>query len=411
VPSIVVASPGTWCHRPAREPTDLSLIGCTSLLAELGIPRTQAGRAGSGPVGHSTRLRAQARPFHRHPPYAVVYSVTSATVPGHWGWARRCPGGPRPAPSRAETTPPPPRPAAAGSGATRPGPEAQDGLGPCVGACAGRRACTDRPRCRRSHSGHVRCAGSPERVARATRRPSSRFAPRAALGPGLPARESPRIPSSPGTRTVRWSAGACRSALPGPGLPRRGPPGNSIRHPGAAGAGPPGVGVVGSSDVSRSASSVGVTRATYQEQMDRRRQAPACGPAPVSAARAAVRSCRGQSSCAWIAGGSVRRPGPAGMGPPGVGVEGSSDVSRSACYVGAARATDQVLYHRRQAPVSGPAQVVAARSGAFLPGSVKPRVDRRGLRVSGVSGQYPDERQRPPCQPGRAGEARTRMGG
>ncbi len=47
---------------------------------------------------------------------------------------------------------------------------------------------------RGSHSGHVRCAGSPERITRSTRRLSPRFGPWIAVGPWLPSRESPRIP-------------------------------------------------------------------------------------------------------------------------------------------------------------------------------------------------------------------------
>ena len=50
-----------YCHGLARAETDLSLIGCTTLLAVSGILRTQAGRRGSSP-GLGIRARARNLP-------------------------------------------------------------------------------------------------------------------------------------------------------------------------------------------------------------------------------------------------------------------------------------------------------------------------------------------------------------
>ena len=47
VPSNEALAPGSLCPRPAGVTADLSLFGCTGLLAELGILRTQAWRHGS----------------------------------------------------------------------------------------------------------------------------------------------------------------------------------------------------------------------------------------------------------------------------------------------------------------------------------------------------------------------------
>jgi hypothetical protein len=98
---------GSLCHGSAREPPGLSLLGCTSRPAELGIPRTQAGRAGSGARGPQDQLAGACPllPPSAERPTPPLYAVTSATAPGPGGRARCRSGGPHPAPARAETAP------------------------------------------------------------------------------------------------------------------------------------------------------------------------------------------------------------------------------------------------------------------------------------------------------------------
>ena len=82
-------------------------------------------------------------------PTPSTHAATFATVPGPGGRARCRPGGPIPAPPRADpTSATAPGAPASGVVATRPCPVALDGSGPSTyfGTCVGRRACTARPR-------------------------------------------------------------------------------------------------------------------------------------------------------------------------------------------------------------------------------------------------------------------------
>ena len=180
------------------------MIGCTSLLAELGIRRTQAGRAGSGPVARSpVRGSRTARIALRRPSYAAF----PRRRPRHRSRPRRPGAVP---PGRAEPCSAPGGPnlrhrsrrpcvrgrchASVPGGSGRVGP--LDILRHLRGSAGSHRPAPSRG----SHSGHVRCAGSPERIPRSTRRLSPRFVSRFAAGPSLPPCESPRVPLTWGRR-------------------------------------------------------------------------------------------------------------------------------------------------------------------------------------------------------------------
>jgi hypothetical protein len=134
------------------------LIGCISRPAELGIPRTQAGRSGSGLGGHRPSSRATSRPSPRRP---RSYATALPRHLRHRARPRsrvRChPVVPRSAPARAGTV------HAAGAGATRSSSVALGGLGPPYTLATTRVDGLVPPG--PGHGGHTgcsRCAGSPE---------------------------------------------------------------------------------------------------------------------------------------------------------------------------------------------------------------------------------------------------------
>ncbi len=101
--------------------------------SRLGIPRTQAGRSGSGPEARRPSSRAIAPLLLAdHGPTPSTYAATAATAPAHVigsGAARgRAAAGSGPGGNR----PPSPHPAAhaAGAGATRSSSASPGGLGP-----------------------------------------------------------------------------------------------------------------------------------------------------------------------------------------------------------------------------------------------------------------------------------------
>jgi hypothetical protein len=82
------------------------MIGCTNRRADLGIPRTQAGRSGSG-LGarrHSSR-GSPASHLGDADPTPPPYATTTATAPDRFVGSGAGPGGPRPAPARAGASP------------------------------------------------------------------------------------------------------------------------------------------------------------------------------------------------------------------------------------------------------------------------------------------------------------------
>ena len=97
VPSNEALAPGSLCPRPAGVTADLSLFGCTGLLAELGILRTQAWRHGSMAWGslfsaagrRTTSLRLRRRPTPAPPSLflAALAAGRGATRAGP-RWAR-----------------------------------------------------------------------------------------------------------------------------------------------------------------------------------------------------------------------------------------------------------------------------------------------------------------------------------
>jgi hypothetical protein len=255
----------------------LTMIGCTSLLAELGIRRTQAGRAGSGPVSSSpVRGSRTARLALRHPSYAAFLRrhprhrsrpLRPGAVPPGRAEPGSAPGGNH-LRHRAR------RPRARGRcHAPKPGGHGRVGsLYSYFGIGVGRRARTARPRAVGVTRPRTVCriAGAQlalDPAAVAEVRVADRCRASAAVmwiaegfrlrGVGESTSHVPVTVDPPGTRTVCWIAGAYRRGGPGASrcgraagrlagtvLPCRGPPGGSVCRPWSGGPEPAGAGIV-----------------------------------------------------------------------------------------------------------------------------------------------------------------------
>ncbi len=169
------------------------MIGRKNRPAELGIPRTQTGRSGSGDSGRAgpARRRPPAPPLADHGPTPSTYATTAATAPGHavgFGAARPGRGRLRPGRGQASVTAPG---CSRGRALFHPlGPVAAGGLGSrrrspyTTTTDTGRRA-TGSPARPGPYMGVIRGGLHTVRESDRRRRPADRAAGRAS-GPGLP---------------------------------------------------------------------------------------------------------------------------------------------------------------------------------------------------------------------------------